>query len=104
MSYELTTALSAGDLGNEDVPELRIVRFTHDSVNQRLTMTVQYGKTVSGEWVRLHPPAGYPSSVVLTGQEYVDFVTANQTTYDTVKSQLYGKLAADGKIPPGTVV
>lgn len=108
MPWQLTTPVDVGDLDVEPYDQIRIVRMMHDSVNQLVVVTLEYGRTVDGAWVRGVRPAGLELSPVIEGSSYQSLVTHasndGEPTYEAVKRGLYEWLAIKGHVGAGEVV
>lgn len=105
MPWQLTTPVSVGDLDpNGPYNQIKIVGFQYYPNRKMLTVFFEYGNTVNGEWIRGIAPTVAQTSVTLVDQDCVDFITANQSLYDSVASTLYSWLQSDNKIDDGSVV
>lgn len=110
MPWQLTTPVDTGDLDpNGPYAQVKIMKFTHDSRIQRIHIALEYGNTVDDEWVPGKQPSSRPSSVVITGDDYISFVSTHTTeddelTYNATKRGLYEWLLANGHIEAGSIV
>jgi len=78
-------------------------------VNQYIQLDLQYGTTVSGEWIADLQPANLPITAFIGGDDYNTLVTTAMTndselTYAAVKRCLYEWLYDNGFIASGIVV
>jgi hypothetical protein len=109
MSWQLSTPLDPGDFSLGTYDEVRIVRQHHDSVRSFITLDLEYGTTVSGEWITDIQPASKQNNVFISDNAYTDLVTNavtndGETTYDAVKRGLYEWLYTNNFIASGVVV
>lgn len=110
MAINLTTAFDPGDMDSGTYAEAKIIGFAHDSVAGNFVVTVEYGNTVSGDWVAgvvkrsTLPPIQDDPDADPAVTDYTDFVTANQATYDAMKAALYAWLQTNYAQYAGTVV
>lgn len=95
------------DLVGETIPECKITKFTYEAGRiNALRVYLEYGKTeTDGSWTQLVTPVGKPTSIVLTGQDFVDYITANYATYGAVKASLYDLISPNDKnlVPAGSI-
>ena len=106
MPWALTTPLNTGDLDTGAYAEVKIVAviYRKDSIS----VDLEYGNTVDGNWAKGHLPVGKERSHLIIGEKYDTLVAhvtlASELTWDAVKRGLYNHLAAEGIIDPGGVV
>jgi hypothetical protein len=109
MPWQLTTPVTVGDLDpNGPYGEVKIMRQVHDARRKLISIDLEYGNTVDGEWVRGIPPADKTTSHVISGDAYDTMVTTHATndgelTYDACKRGLYEHLSTEGVIDAGSV-
>lgn len=114
MAILLTTPLDTGDIDSVDYAEAKMLEFVWDGNSEQMRLLMQYGNTVSGEWIPGKPFNGpvysNPQYHLITGQAYVDCVSEYCTcsgtpvlVYENVKNILYQYLV-DQDIYPGTIV
>ncbi len=109
MPWQLTTPVNTGDLDASNYAEVKIVGVSHRTNQKLISVELEYGNTVDGEWVRGHTPIGKVSSHVIEGQKYTDLITTHATqdgelSYDAAKRGLFEHLVAEGVTDPGAVV
>lgn len=110
MPWQLTTPVDAGDLDpNGPYAQVKIMKFTHDARIQRIHITLEYGNTVDSEWAPGRQPYDKLNSVVISGDDYISFVSTHMSnddelTYNATKRGLYEWLLANGHIAPGSIV
>lgn len=94
--------------GEDTLNEVKIIRFRHDSVRQRILVRWQFGNTVDDNWVgSRYRPAGGVLRARFKDADYTALVAEEpgegETTYQAVKRALYEKLQADGLVPAGSI-
>lgn len=104
MPLNLVKPVDVGVIGTTPGTQVKIVRWTHDVNRECITISFNYGHTdAEGNWVRGPTPAGKKSTLTFRGQQCRDFIAANQTLYDQVKTVLYTKLLDDEVVDEGTI-
>ena len=105
MPVNLTESVTTGDLDGSDYDEAKIVKFEMDLKAPYLRCIIEHGNTVEGEWVKGDRKEDIVMLIVNVDEEnmdYDDYVTANQTLYNNVKTTLYNK-AIDLGLLAGTI-
>jgi len=109
MPWTLTAPITVGDLdANGPYTQVKIVHQNHDSVNGKITLFLEYGKTAQDAWVPGIPVKSKELVVSIEGADYVSLVTGsepevNEKTYDAVKRGLYEYLADKSIIGAGVL-
>ena len=125
MPWTLTAAVDCGDLDTGTYGEVKIVRFTHDPVQKRMTVRLAYGNTVDSVWEGGMLPNGKSYSVPIVDTDYDDVVADSvpdvqtedpsdsnysqvgavwvEKTYYATKRALYEWLNANEDIAAGSV-
>lgn len=126
MPWNLTTAVSTGDLADSDYAQVKIVRQLKDSYRNEIKLELEYGNTVDGNWIGGMLPNGKQPSHTISGQDYADikanakpdvqtsdpedsdryFVSGSvwvERTWYAAKRALYEELEDKGVIAAGSV-
>lgn len=106
MPWKLDKPVSVGDLDLNPYQEVRIIQFFNDSVRQVLSVDLEYGNTVDGNWVAGIAPRSKPTTVMISGQTYRDMIETatpleGEKVYAAVKRTMYEYLRISGAIGPG---
>lgn len=102
MPIALTTDFNPGDIdAGQTYSEAKIVEFRMGIENFRhITIMVEYGNTVNGNWVAGKAPL---KSYTLVDAEYNTLYTDNAALIDSVAAVLYGWLQANHAEFAGTI-
>jgi len=110
MPWQLTTPVAVGDLDpNGPYNQISIMRQLHDRRRQMIHLELEYGNTVTDNWVPGMTPTGKETSVSIQGEDYTTLVTTHasndgELTYDAAKRGLFEYLLAKGIIDAGSIV